>query len=75
MYRLWQGRLSNGIRRSRSIVLELDKEELQKMKLVLEQLQENIITFLDDKQGYEIDSLIIDNVCQVVVETFRELEV
>jgi hypothetical protein len=56
-------------------VLELDKEELQKMKLVLEQLQENIITFLDDKQGYEIDSLIIDNVCQVVVETFRELEV
>ena len=32
------------------------------MKLVLEQLQENIITFLDDKQGYEIDSLIIDNV-------------
>ena len=75
MYRVWQGRLSNGFRRSRSIVLELDKEELQKMKLVLEQLQENIITFLDDKQGYEIDSLIIDNVCQVVVETFRELEV
>jgi hypothetical protein len=72
---VWQGRLSNGFRRSRSIVLELDKEELQKMKLVLEQLQENIITFLDDKQGYEIDSLIIDNVCQVVVETFRELEV
>lgn len=72
---MWQGRISNGLRSSRSIVLELDKEELQKMKLVLEQLQENIITFLDDKQGYEIDSLIIDNVCQVVVETFRELEV
>jgi ATP phosphoribosyltransferase len=72
---VWQGRLSNGLRRSRSIMLELDKEELQKMKLVLEQLQENIITFLDDKQGYEIDSLIIDNVCQVVVETFKELEV
>jgi len=72
---MWQGRISNGFRRSRSIVLELDKEELQKMKLVLEQLQENIITFLDDKQGYEIDSLIIDNVCQVVVETFKELEV
>jgi hypothetical protein len=72
---VWQGRVSNGLRRSRSIVLELDKEELQKMKLVLEQLQENIITFLDDKQGYEIDSLIIDNVCQVVVETFKELEV
>jgi ATP phosphoribosyltransferase len=72
---MWQGRISNGLRRSRSIMLELDKEELQKMKLVLEQLQENIITFLDDKQGYEIDSLIIDNVCQVVVETFKELEV
>jgi hypothetical protein len=56
-------------------MLELDKEELQKMKLVVEQLQENLMTFLDDKQGYEIDSLIIDNVCQVVVETFKELEV
>ena len=45
------------------------------LELLREQLQENIMIFLDDKQGYEIDSLIIDNVCQVVVETFRELEV
>lgn len=36
-----------------------------------EQLQENIITILDDYQGYEIDSLMIDKVCQIVVDTFN----
>lgn len=45
------------------------------IELLREQLQENLMTFLDDRQGYEIDSLIIDNICQVVVETFKELEV
>jgi len=35
-----------------------------------EQLQENIVTVLDDYQGYEIDSLMIDKICQIVVDTF-----
>ena len=37
-----------------------------------EQLQENIVTVLDDYQGYEIDSLMIDKICQVVVDTFND---
>jgi hypothetical protein len=36
-----------------------------------EQLQENIVTVLDDYQGYEIDSLMIDKICQIVVDTFN----
>jgi len=37
-----------------------------------EQIQENIVTVLDDYQGYEIDSLMIDKICQVVVDTFND---
>lgn len=36
------------------------------------QLQENLITVFDDYQGYEIDSLMIDKMCQVVVDTFND---
>ena len=52
------------------MILELDKEELQKMKLVVEQLQENLITFLDG-----MSDEMLDGVCQIVVNTFKELEV
>jgi len=45
------------------------------MELLREQLQENIITILDDYQGYDIDSLMIDKICQIVVDTFKEFEV
>ena len=45
------------------------------LELLREQLQENLITVFDDYQGYEIDSLVIDKMCQVVVDTFKELEV
>jgi hypothetical protein len=62
---VWQGRVSNGFRRSRSMSIELLRE----------QLQENIITILDDYQGYDIDSLMIDKICQIVVDTFKEFEV
>ena len=37
-----------------------------------EQLQENLITFLDDRQGFEIDSILTDKICQVVVDTFDD---
>lgn len=37
-----------------------------------EQLQENIITVLDDYHGYEIDELMIDLVCQIIVATFND---
>ena len=50
--------------------LELDKEELERMKLVVEQLQENLMTFLD---GMSDETL--DGVCQVVVDTFKEVGV
>ncbi len=52
------------------MVLELDKEELKRMKLVVEQLQENLMTFLDG-----MSDEVLDGVCQVVVDTFKELEV
>jgi hypothetical protein len=39
--------------------------------LLKEQLQENLVTVFDDYQGYEIDSLMIDKMCQVVVDTFN----
>ena len=52
------------------MILELDKEELQRMKLVVEQLQENLITFLDG-----MSDEMLDGVCQIVVNTFKELEV
>ncbi len=45
------------------------------IELLREQLQENIITILDDYQGYDIDSLMIDKICQIVVDTFKEFEV
>jgi hypothetical protein len=67
---VWQGRVSNGFRRSRSMMLELDKEELERMKLVVEQLQENLMTFLDG-----MSDEVLDGVCQVVVDTFKEFEV
>jgi hypothetical protein len=51
-------------------MLELDKEELQRMKLVVEQLQENLMIFLDG-----MNDEILDGVCQIVVDTFKELEV
>jgi hypothetical protein len=50
--------------------LELDKEELERMKLVVEQLQENLMTFLDG-----MNDEVLDGVCQVVVDTFKEVGV
>ena len=37
---------------------------------LMAQVQENLITVFDDYQGYEIDALMIDKMCQVVVDTF-----
>jgi len=51
-------------------VLELDKKELERMKLVVEQLQENLMTFLDG-----MSDEVLDGVCQVVVDTFKEVGV
>ena len=51
-------------------VLKLDKEELERMKLVVEQLQENLMTFLDG-----MNDKVLDGVCQVVVDTFKEVGV
>jgi hypothetical protein len=45
------------------------------LELLREQLQENLITVFDDYVGYDIDSSMIDKMCQVVVDTFKELEV
>jgi hypothetical protein len=39
------------------------------------QLQENLITVFDDYIGYDIDSLMIDKMCQVVIDTFKEVGV
>jgi hypothetical protein len=50
--------------------LELNKEELERMKLVVEQLQENLMTFLDG-----MNDEVLDGVCQVVVDTFKEVGV
>ena len=60
------------------MILELDKEELQRMKLVVEQLQENLISYLSILEGVDLDDdkgSVLDDVCQIVVDTFKELEV
>ena len=51
-------------------MLELNKEELERMKLVVEQLQYNLVSYLDG-----MSDEILDGVCQVVISTFKELEV
>jgi hypothetical protein len=56
------------------MVLELNKEELKRMKLVVEQIQENICMYVDETNlfnGFGIDD-IKDGLCQVVVDTFKE---
>jgi hypothetical protein len=56
-------------------VLKLDKEELERMKLVVEQLQENLISYLSMLSGVDLDDdrdHVIDDICQVVVDTFKE---
>lgn len=53
------------------MVLELDKEELERMKLLREQLQENLLTHLDFCKTL----INLDHVCQVVVDTFKEVGV
>ena len=41
-----------------------------------EQLQENLVTYLSDKLSDDvIEDYIISDVCQIVVDTFKELEV
>jgi hypothetical protein len=68
---VWSKWIPNGFRTgSSNMSLELDKEELERMKLVVEQLQENLMTFLD---GMSDETL--DGVCQVVVDTFKEVGV
>jgi hypothetical protein len=52
------------------MVLELDKEELERMKLVVEQLQYNLVSYLDG-----MSDEILDGVCQVVISTFKEVGV
>ena len=52
------------------MVLELNKEELERMKLVVEQLQYNLVSYLDG-----MSDEILDGVCQVVLDTFKEFEV
>ena len=55
-------------------VLKLDKEELERMKLVVEQLQENLISYLSMLSGVDLDDdrdHVIDDICQIVVDTFR----
>ena len=58
------------------MILELDKEELQRMKLVVEQLQENLISYLSILEGVDLDDdkgSVLDDVCQIVVDTFKEV--
>jgi hypothetical protein len=59
-------------------VLKLDKEELERMKLVVEQLQENLISYLSMLSGVDLDDdrdHVIDDTCQIVVDTFKEVGV
>jgi hypothetical protein len=62
---VWQGRVSNGLRRSRSMNLDDIKE----------QIQENICMYVDETNlfnGFGIDD-IKDGLCQIVVDTFKEV--
>ena len=44
-------------------------------ELLREQLQENLITYLSDKLSDNIvEDYIISDVCQIVVDTFKEVE-
>lgn len=44
-------------------------------ELLREQLQENLITYLSDKLSDDIvEDYIISDVCQIVVDTFKEVE-
>jgi hypothetical protein len=63
---VWQGRLSNGFRRNRSMNLESVKEKLYT----------NLTTYLDTLDiGDEsaIDTIVI-GVCDVIDETFEEIQ-
>jgi hypothetical protein len=63
---VWQGRVSNGLRRSRSMSYELLRE----------QLQENLISYLSILEGVDLDDdkgSVLDDVCQIVVDTFKEV--
>ena len=65
---MWQGRVSNGLRSNRSMSYELLRE----------QLQENLISYLSILEGVDLDDdkgSVLDDVCQIVVTTFKELEV
>jgi hypothetical protein len=45
------------------------------LELLREQLQENLITYLSDKLSDDvIEDYIVSDVCQIVVDTFKELE-
>jgi hypothetical protein len=48
------------------------------LDLVREQLQENLISYLSMLSGVDLDDdrdHVIDDICQIVVDTFKELEV
>jgi hypothetical protein len=48
------------------------------LDLLKEQLQENILSYMDTVQSQFLDidrNWVYDDLCQVVVNTFRELEV
>jgi hypothetical protein len=48
------------------------------LELLREQLQENILSYMDTVQSQFLDidrNWVYDDLCQVVVNTFRELEI
>ena len=48
------------------------------LELLREQLQENILSYMDTVQSQFLDidrNWVYDDLCEVVVSTFRELEV
>jgi hypothetical protein len=40
------------------------------MNSLTEQLQQNILTYLD---GYDIPQVVLDDLCQIVVDTTKEI--
>ena len=47
-------------------------------ELLREQLQENLISYLSSLDGVDLDDdkgFVLDDICQIVVNTFKEFEV
>jgi hypothetical protein len=57
--------------RNRKYASKRDNTKENKMNSLSEQLQQNILTYLD---GYDIPQVILDDLCEIVIKTTKEIK-